>query len=236
LTGDNFGSRPATSPWRQYPYIRYGQWNSAFPNISDANIITWAAQQIVLIIPEGQGAQNFFNMTNMWGNSRGSAADQVFFKYNNPAITQVQPTLANTDGSTNLTIIGTSFGVSGATVYVGNNVCPTIPGTQTHTSIQCRAPSGAGTNIPVSIIVGGQSSCVVNGLCNNGVFNFNPPGTPAHSFLFVSVLSSVASCCPFYEFQPSDFALVRSCYLGLAPSCCSRHDHNDHWYQLCHPG
>ena len=70
-------------------------------------------------------------------------------------------------GAQTLTIRGSNFGASGATVIVGATPCGNTQHSQAspHTQLTCTLPSGRGSNVPIVVIQRGGSASV-NALVN----------------------------------------------------------------------
>jgi MYXO-CTERM domain-containing protein len=86
----------------------------------------------------------------------GQSSAPAFFDHLAPAITSLVPDHGPMAGGTTLTVNGSNFGASGATVTVDGNACAVT--TQTQTQVQCTLPAGQGKNVPVVLTVGGQAS------------------------------------------------------------------------------
>jgi hypothetical protein len=80
--------------------------------------------------------------------------DNLRFHYQSPTVHQVHPSTAPSIGAINITLIGTSFGISGV-VTIGGKVCPTA--TYNHTYIQCLVPSGEHRSNDLIVSVSGAS-------------------------------------------------------------------------------
>lgn len=113
-------------------------------------------------LPEGQGVSRPVVVTVDGQSSNGA----VRFNYAAPVLTQVSPTTGPTSGGTPLTLTGSNFGISGAQVTVDGASCAVQ--SQSHGQITCSSPAGSGTNRPVIVTVAGQSS-------NTGLFTYAAP-------------------------------------------------------------
>ncbi|MFZ5441974.1 MAG: IPT/TIG domain-containing protein [Myxococcota bacterium] len=80
----------------------------------------------------------------------------VPLSYLAPALTALTPSSLPTAGGASLTLTGTNFGSSGATITVDGAACPVT--LQSHTQAVCLSPAGAGVQRPVVLTVGGQTS------------------------------------------------------------------------------
>jgi hypothetical protein len=102
-------------------------------------------------LPEGQGHDLAVHVTV---DGLASTVDGTF-SYDPPSITAVNPTSGPSAGGIIITITGENFGTQ-AFASVGGADCPAV--TQTHSSFECTAPAGFGTDVDVQLTAGGQSS------------------------------------------------------------------------------
>ncbi|HMQ30365.1 MAG TPA: IPT/TIG domain-containing protein, partial [Chloroflexaceae bacterium] len=112
-------------------------------------------------LPAGQGAGQPVVVT-----VDGRASNSLSFSYNPPTIGGVNPASAPSGGGVLLTITGSSFGPDQATATVGGRPC--LAELRSHTTLQCRLPSGQGVDLPVVVSAGGQASAPAS-------FSYDPP-------------------------------------------------------------
>eukprot|EP00808_Paulinella_micropora_P008574 g62100.t1 len=117
---------------------------------------SYTHNRIVCVVPVGQGVKLDVQVRVPMGGS-GQVAVLPGFSYNRPSVTQLQPLLGPTTGGVPLSLIGTSLGVSGALVWVGARACLPVL-SQTHHLVVCQLPAGSGQAVPVTIVVGNQTS------------------------------------------------------------------------------
>jgi hypothetical protein len=108
-------------------------------------------------LPGGQGANLSVTVTNSVGQVSNPSG---LFSYLPPFISSLTPSGAVSGTNVFLTLAGVSFGLSGV-VYIGPNLCDLSQGVWLHTVINCKLPAGAGANLPVYLVVGGQTSNTV---------------------------------------------------------------------------
>jgi hypothetical protein len=106
---------------------------------------------VVCILPEGQGRDLPVVVT-----VGGQTSNSVSFSYDAPEIHSISPTKGPAQGGIDLTLVGTNLGASGASVTVGGAGCPVS--SQSHSQVTCTLPAGQGSNQPVMLVVGGQTS------------------------------------------------------------------------------
>jgi len=133
-----------------------------FEVLSTAPGVTWGHSQITFPAPAGQGKDLSVTITTTGGKIVSTPG---IFSYNPPAITSITPTSAPTNGGTELTIFGTSFGTS-PIVTVGGVTCPIV--TATHSQIKCTLPEGQGVTKSVIVSAGDQDSSAA-------VFSYSDP-------------------------------------------------------------
>lgn len=112
---------------------------------------TWGTSEITCLTPAGQGT-NLAVVVRIPG---GPTSQGFAFSYSKPGITGMSPSTVSTAGGTVLTIHGSSFGTSG-TVKIGGVNCSVQ--SWAHTQIECVAPVGQGTSVPVVVAWEGQES------------------------------------------------------------------------------
>lgn len=128
-------------------------------------------------LPPGQGANLSVSVTT----STGLVSNlDVLFSYDPPVLTSITPTGGVSGTVIYMALVGTSFGLSG-TVYIGTGICvqDATTGFWQHHLINCVVPAGTGSNLPVYIVVGGQTS-------NSKLFSYSPVITG------VSVIAGIA--------------------------------------------
>lgn len=114
--------------------------------------LTWSTTQITLTAPAGEGTSN--NVNVFVGDLQ--TASPGIFAYSAPTITGISPTSAPTEGGTDITITGTSFGFTG-TVRVNAITC-SVKSRIAHTQIVCTVPASSGANVPVIVTTASQAS------------------------------------------------------------------------------
>lgn len=100
---------------------------------------------IICTLPSGAGVNQLIYVTV---SSQTSLAN-VYFSYNGPTITSLNPSHAPASGNINLSVIGTNFAASGSSVTVGGRSCSVI--SSTAALIICLLPSGDSNNVPVLV-------------------------------------------------------------------------------------
>lgn len=96
----------------------------------------------------------------------GLASNPFYFDYDFPAILTINPTYGSHAGGTVVTLGGSNFGIA-AQVICGEFLAPVL--TNTQTLIQFVTPPSAATNVPVTVILAGQSG-------PSRFFNYEPEG------------------------------------------------------------
>ncbi|WP_193213647.1 IPT/TIG domain-containing protein [Luteolibacter marinus] len=135
IQGDNFGSTGAS--------VTVGGAN--------APVISQSHTSILCTLPPGQGFNQIVTVT-----VAGQASPDAFLSYEAPSVTSIAaPSGKPTAGGVTIELQGENFGTAGAWVTIGGAPAPVI--SQTHTSIQCTLPPGQGANLPLELIVGGQT-------------------------------------------------------------------------------
>ena len=104
------------------------------------------------------------------------SSNYLTFGYDAPVILSVSPQTITTQGSSTISLIGTSFGISGAVVTVGGTSCTDI-NQPTDNLITCTAPAGQGTDVVIRVTVSGQSSSYSR-------FNYSAPTITSLSPVF----------------------------------------------------
>lgn len=115
--------------------------------------------QLTFVLPPGQGANVQVEVT--LDGEQGSG----FFSYQPPLISTVSGS-SPTQGGGSFNITGSNFGLNGS-VTVGGSMASII--SWSHGSITAEAPAGQGTNLPVVVTAGGQSSPPTS------QFSYQPP-------------------------------------------------------------
>lgn len=154
LTGDNFGSLRA--PGRK-----------VIVDEIEAELSAWDHKSIVAIIPPGKGTNKDVQVC-----VDGKCSNEVSFNYDivDPDIDKITPKVFNTDGSTNVTIIGTRLGVftrKNRTVTVGNSTVTDFYVWNT-TTVIFSAPEGSGKDVILTLSVSGLTTDTYE-------INYNPP-------------------------------------------------------------
>jgi IPT/TIG domain/Tyrosine-protein kinase ephrin type A/B receptor-like len=128
---------------------------------SSATILSSSHTQIQIVAPPGQGTVLQIQVT---AGGQVSNADKTY-NYLPPSITTVSPASGNTAGGSNVTLLGTNFGLSG-TVEIGAANCPIT--FHNHSFVICTLPAGQGTGLSARIIVSGQSDTKTTAFSYNG--------------------------------------------------------------------
>jgi hypothetical protein len=115
-------------------------------------VINSSSSVIFCTLPAGQGSNQQVLVSVA---SQLSTTSSVFFSYNGPTLTSINPATASTAGNVPLTLTGSNFGSSGV-VTVGGQSCPAV--SQSATQIVCTLPSGEGANRAVQVFVGSSTS------------------------------------------------------------------------------
>jgi large repetitive protein len=144
LTGQDFGASPSVFIGGQLATIQAG----------------CSSTSIVVSSPAGQGTNLQVILI-----ASGSSSNALAFSYLPPSISGVSPATGPTQGGIPMTINGSNFGLN-PSVSIGPNPAQII--TSTHTQITCILPAGQGQNLPVVVLVGGQSS-------NTASFTYSAP-------------------------------------------------------------
>ena len=116
-------------------------------------------KSLVCHYPAGVGTNHALVVT-----AGGTVSSPVAKDYNPPTVSTVAP--ATAVGGEVVTISGSDFGGAGAVVTVRGQPC--VVDSQTHHTITCRLPAGAGVGNDLVVSVGGQSSTPLS-------FSYGPP-------------------------------------------------------------
>jgi IPT/TIG domain/Tyrosine-protein kinase ephrin type A/B receptor-like len=116
---------------------------------------------IICQVPEGGGAGQAIVLT-----VGGQVASSSTFSYAPPTLVALSPDHGPTGGGVNITLIGTSFTRSSATVTVAGKDCPNKY--QNHTHIVCELPAGSGQDVVVQVTASSQQS-------NQLLFDYDVP-------------------------------------------------------------
>jgi hypothetical protein len=108
------------------------------------------ATSITCTAPAGVGSQI---LTVTQGTTVSNA---LVYTYDRPTITSFSPSTLSPAGGTSLSISGTNFGSSGASVRIGG--IPVTVTAQSQTAIVCTCLAGSGVRNSVQVDVGGQAS------------------------------------------------------------------------------
>lgn len=110
------------------------------------------------------------------------------YYYNSPTVSFMSPNSGNTQGGTLITLSGSSFGIT-PYVRVGSQIVGT--NYASHTQIGFVMPAGAGTGIPVSVIVGGlESNPIMFSYNRPAITSINPPIGPTAGGTEVELLGT----------------------------------------------
>lgn len=149
--------------------------NSVMVGSQQCPVTAEAADEIVCTLPEGTGASRAIRVAD----GTGTASPPYPFAYSPPSITAVTAASAPTAGGFPITIVGDNFGPPGSSNRsiwgLGGNIeltsClqdPAIP----HSRLVCTAPPGVGHDVPVAVVVDGQTS-------PPSPFSYDPPAITA---------------------------------------------------------
>jgi len=129
---------------------------------------------ITCSVPAGQGSLVSFVVLVSGQNVTNSS----FFGYLGPTISSISPSNGPTGGGVPITLSGSSFGLSTSPnlVYVGNSLCPIVPGSYTSARVVCTLPVGALTAY-VTLIVVGASNATVQFAYDNPILSSVVPNT-----------------------------------------------------------
>ncbi|CAM9121661.1 unnamed protein product, partial [Ectocarpus fasciculatus] len=134
--------------------------------VNRSDVVHFTDSSIVFYPPEGVGADLPVHL-EIGGQSN---IGEVFrFSFNPPVIeTLVQPSSLDTRGGDLLTFRGKSLGRSGALIFIEDSQysvgstqyrmppTPCVVTAQSHTELTCRTPPGAGTNLKITVFLGGD--------------------------------------------------------------------------------
>jgi hypothetical protein len=127
----------------------------------------WNHTKILCNIPPGEGVNLAVQIVQANVSASQSPVSQYVLNYIAPQITSFSAFAPRTEGGQVFVVQGTNFGrpfpgagqafsPAGPLVYISGVLCP--PLVSTYVSVQCSFPAGEGKNLPVSIVVGGQTS------------------------------------------------------------------------------
>ncbi|MCP5543847.1 MAG: IPT/TIG domain-containing protein [Akkermansiaceae bacterium] len=133
LVGTNFGSNPTVVHGGSVPT----------PSFKSNSIIIYPS-------PAGEGAARSVQVI-----ASGLVSNVATFSYTPPSISAVSPTTAATSGGSTITLAGANFGIN--PIVLLNGSAPAIT-SKSHSLILFTMPAGQGTNLPISVIAGGQTS------------------------------------------------------------------------------
>lgn len=160
ILGNNFGANSA------------GTGQILFSGTS-CTISSWNNTAIVFTVPPGQGVDYTIYV------AQGPPTDPYLsnpwpFSYAAPSVTSVTPSNGPTRGGTEITIVGTSFGLEGD-VVVGSNPCSS-PRSRDHSSVICTSPPGQGANQTVNVRqTSSKSAGGFQSSSRQGLFSYFPP-------------------------------------------------------------
>lgn len=147
---------PASGPTTGVPVVLLGSNFGSSGTVSFGSSGDTCAQtlynstRIECVVPEGQGVGQEVRVT-----VSGQTSNTELFDFDAPAIADVRPSPATTEGGVPVTLTGTSFGLTG-TVSVGGLSCAVV--SHNHTSVVCTLPEGQGVDKDVLLSVAGQAS------------------------------------------------------------------------------
>ena len=117
---------------------------------SVASLTAASSTSITCVAPAGVGSQI---LTVTQGTTVSNA---LVYTYDRPTVTSFSPSTLSPAGGTSLTVVGTNFGTSGASVRIGG--LPATVTSQSNTVIVCTCPSGSGVRKSIQVDVAGQAS------------------------------------------------------------------------------
>ena len=123
-------------------------------------------EQITCTVPSNQGP-----FIPLYVTVSGQQSSPAYFSYNAPSIVSVTPQLANTDGSTAITMRGASFGI-GYNYTLALNRTHITPSIINDSTILFTMPAGTGTNLPLALVVATQAATYSGGSL---VLSYSPP-------------------------------------------------------------
>ena len=119
-------------------------------------LVAWSHSQITCNIGAGVGANHAVKVT-MGYNTSVTVTDSVnTVSYNAPTLSAVTPNPVTSAGGVPVTVSGSNFGSSGATVTIDGKTCTVTA--QNHTSVTCSAPAGWGSGLSLVLTIAGQAS------------------------------------------------------------------------------
>ncbi|MEI6076892.1 MAG: IPT/TIG domain-containing protein, partial [Verrucomicrobiota bacterium] len=132
-------------------------------------IVAWSQTSIQCLLPAGQGTNLPMIVT-----VAGQSSPPALFSYSSPFVFSLSPATGPTIGGVTNTLQGINFGTSGTVTFDGVQAAIVA---WSQTNIQCRLPAGEGTNLPVIVTAGGQSSAPVSFRYNSPVISSLSPAT-----------------------------------------------------------
>jgi hypothetical protein len=145
ITGTSFGSTPTVSIG-----------GVACPIVSATN------SQIQCTAPAGAGTRSVVVTAS------AQSSSPFFVTASAPTLTSINPVSVPTAGGMTVTLTGTNFAAAPTSVVVTMNGVAVNVSSRTQTSLQVSTPPGQSFNLPVKVVVDGQTS-------NTIVFNYTAP-------------------------------------------------------------
>ena len=140
----------------------YSSGASVSVGASNCVILTQTHTKITCTVAAGEG-QGLPVKVSVGGIS-GTATNT--FSFDAPVVTEVNPNTGVTQGGTDITVKGTSFGLTGYVTIAGQSCTMK---SRTHTQIVCTTGAGQSTNLPVAVVVSGRTSN------DDKTFSYLPP-------------------------------------------------------------
>jgi hypothetical protein len=137
---------------------------------SICKVISSTHTSIMCIMSPGQGKDLEVTVASSGQSSAdGTGSTPALFSYLPPSIASISPLKSTSKGGDTITIRGSSFGLSGATITLlgdglvkdsplSSNIGPFDASFQNHTMIQFVVPEGHGNHRTIQVTVGGQST------------------------------------------------------------------------------
>lgn len=114
--------------------------------------------QLACVVPAGEGRGVSVQM--VVAGQRSQIYAGTIYNYNAPTISAMAPITGPTSGGDRVELVGTHFGVNTSTnwtLHVGAFPVPVLL-TRTDTRIEFVSPIGSGTNLPVTLVIAGQTA------------------------------------------------------------------------------
>ena len=159
VIGTNFGSTAVVT--------FNGTLNAATAQVCTQVGLGQSNEQITCTVPRNQGP-----LIPVYVTVSGQQSQPLYFSYNAPTITTVTPLLANTDGSTAITLSGASFGLGSNFTLTLNSTTLLTPTQFSDSIIVFTLPAGTGTKLPLALVVAAQAASYSQGAL---LLSYSPP-------------------------------------------------------------